>query len=70
MRWIFNLPNRSNLSVTMCSTQPLPQRSVKGDRRVMLITLKPSLSQLFREHVGASTSHNPMGLHGLLQGYS
>jgi hypothetical protein len=27
------------------------------------------MSQLFTENVGASTSHNPMGLHGLLQGW-
>jgi hypothetical protein len=29
----------------------------------------PSVSRLSRENVGASTSHNPVGLHGLLQGY-
>jgi hypothetical protein len=33
-----------------------------------LTTSPPSVSQLSRENVGASTSHNPMGLHGLLQG--
>jgi hypothetical protein len=41
---------------------------VKGGRRVSLITLPPSVSQMSRENVGAPTSHNPMGLHGLLQG--
>jgi hypothetical protein len=34
-----------------------------------LATLPPSVSRLSRQNVGASTSHNPMGLHGLLQGY-
>jgi hypothetical protein len=41
---------------------------VKGGWRVRLTTLPPSVSRLSRENVGASTSHNPMGLHGLLQG--
>jgi hypothetical protein len=33
---------------------------------VRLTTLPPSVSRLSRENVGASTSHNSMGLHGLL----
>jgi hypothetical protein len=41
---------------------------VKGSRRVGLTTLPPSVSRLSRQNVGASTSHNPMGPHGLLQG--
>jgi hypothetical protein len=41
---------------------------VRGGRRVRLTTLPPSVSRLSIENVGASTSHNPMGLHGLLQG--
>jgi hypothetical protein len=41
---------------------------VKGGRRVGLTTLPPSMSRMSRDNVGASTSHNPMGLHGLLQG--
>jgi hypothetical protein len=40
---------------------------VKGGRRVRLTTLSPSVSRLSRENVGASTSHNPMSLHDLLQ---
>jgi hypothetical protein len=56
------------------STQPLTHEyqessgGVKGDWRIRLTTLPPSVSRLSRENVGASTSHNPMGLHGLLQG--
>jgi hypothetical protein len=37
-------------------------------RRVRLTTLPPSVSRLSRENMGPSTSYNPMGLHGLLQG--
>jgi hypothetical protein len=53
------------------STQPLTGMSTrnfpggKGGRRVRLTTLQASVSL---ENVGAWTSHNPMGLHGLLQG--
>jgi hypothetical protein len=39
---------------------------VKGGRRVRLTNLPPSVSRFSRENVEASTSHNPMGLHGLL----
>jgi hypothetical protein len=34
-----------------------------------MLTLPPSLSRFSREDVGTSTSHNPMGLRGLLEGY-
>jgi hypothetical protein len=39
----------------------------KCGRRVGLTTPPPSMSRLSRENVGASTSHNPMSLHGLLR---
>jgi hypothetical protein len=74
MRWIFfSLPNPSSCTMGLGSTQPLTEMStrnlpgVKGARRVRLTTLPPSVSRLSGENVGASTSHNPMGLHGLLQ---
>jgi hypothetical protein len=41
---------------------------VKDGRRVRLTTLPPSVSRLSTENVGTSTSHDPMGLRGLLQG--
>jgi hypothetical protein len=70
----FNLPNPFSRTVALGSTQPLTEMSnrmipggVKRGRRVRLTTLQPSVSRCL-ENVVASTSHNPMGLHGLLQG--
>jgi hypothetical protein len=40
---------------------------VKGGRRKRLTNLAPSVSRSSRENMRASTSHNPIGLHGLLQ---
>jgi hypothetical protein len=37
---------------------------VKSGQRVVLTTFPPSVSRM-SENVGASTSHNPKGLHGL-----
>jgi hypothetical protein len=42
---------------------------VKGGQRIGMTTSPPSVRRLSKQNVGASTSHNPMGLHGLLQGY-
>jgi hypothetical protein len=77
MRWIlfFNSPNPSSrtaaLAVDSASNRNEYQessRGVKGGGRLRLTTLAPSVSRLPRENVGASTSHNPIGLDGLLQG--
>jgi hypothetical protein len=71
----FNIPNPSSrtmvLGVDSTSNRneyQEPSWGVKGGRRVKLTTLPPPMSRLPRENVGALTSHNPMGLHGLLQG--
>jgi hypothetical protein len=73
MRWIFffNLPKPSSRNMAQVSTQPLTEMStrnlpggVKSGRRLTI--LPASVSRLSRENVGASTSHNPMGFHGLL----
>jgi hypothetical protein len=73
--FFFNLPNPSSRTMVLGSTQPLTEMNtrnlpggVNGDRRVRLTTLPPSVSRLSKENVGPSTSQNPMGLRGLLQG--
>jgi hypothetical protein len=59
--------------MTLESTQPLREISTrnlpeaKGGRCVRLTTLSPSVGDC-AESVGASTSHNPMDLDGLLRG--
>jgi hypothetical protein len=56
------------------STQPLTEMSTrnlpggKGRPARQDDNLPPSVSRLSREYVGASMSHNPMDLHGMLQG--
>jgi hypothetical protein len=60
----FNLPNPSNLTMALGSTQPLTEMStcnlpgvVKGGRGLRLTTSSPSVSRM-SENVGASTSRN------------
>jgi hypothetical protein len=68
----FNLPNPSSRTMALGSTQPLTEMvpgiflGVNGGRHGGLTNLLPSVSRLSRQNVGASMSHNPMGLHGLL----
>jgi hypothetical protein len=55
------------------STQPLTQISTRnlpvGKRQLArMVDNLIAICELSGENVGASTSHNPMGLHGLLQG--
>jgi hypothetical protein len=80
IRWIFlNLSNPSSRNVALGSTQTLTEMNTRNlpggeggakcGRLVRLTALLPSVSRLSRENMGASTSHNPMGLHVLLQGY-
>jgi hypothetical protein len=71
----FNWPNPSSRTMTLVSIQPLTEMStrnipggVKDGGRVRLTTLPLSMSRLCRENVEASTSHNPMGLQGMIQG--
>jgi hypothetical protein len=68
--FFFNLPNPSSRTMALGSTQPLTEMSTrklpegKSGQRVGLTTLPPSMSRM-SENVGASTSRNPKGLHGL-----
>jgi hypothetical protein len=71
MRWIFQLteffPLHYGPGVGSASQQKLLPGiflGVKSGRRVELTTLPQSVSRL-SENVGASTSRNPKGLHGL-----
>jgi hypothetical protein len=68
-------PNPSSRTMALGSTQPLTEMSTRnlpgGKGRpigTLRLTSPPSLSRFSRENVAASTSHNPMGFHDLLQG--
>jgi hypothetical protein len=71
----FNLPNPSSRIMALGSTQPLTEMSTRhllGGKKqpdVGLTTLPPSVSRM-AENIGASTSCNPKGLHGLYSGNS
>jgi hypothetical protein len=70
----FNLPNHSSRTMALGSTQPLTEMSTRkipgGEGRPVrkAYNLTAICEPMSRENVEASTSHNPMGLHGLLQG--
>jgi hypothetical protein len=69
-----NRSNPSSRTMTLGSTKPLTEMrpkiflGLKCGQCVRLTTLPPSVSRLSTQNVGASMSHNRMGLHGLLQG--
>jgi hypothetical protein len=72
--FFFDLLNTSTCTMALGSTQPLIEMGtrnlpggLKGDRRVRLTNLPPSVSRLFTQSVGTSTSHNSMSLHGLFK---
>jgi hypothetical protein len=71
----FNWPNPSSHTMAVGSTQPLTEMSTRnllgGKGRPVHKAWQPfrHLWADCLENVGASTSHNPMGLHGLLQEY-
>jgi hypothetical protein len=71
MRWISSIYlYHSSRTMALGSTQPLTEmstRNLPGGKG--LTTLPPSVSRLSKENVGASTSHNTMGLHGLVPFY-
>jgi hypothetical protein len=76
MRWIFSIYLTFSAALQPFSRLSPWQKwvpaifvGVKGGRRVRLTPLPPSVSRLSREDVGASMSHNPMGLHGVLEEY-
>jgi hypothetical protein len=66
----FNLPNSSNRTMALGSTQPLTEMSTRnlpgGKKRPArkADNLSASISRM-SENVGASTSRNPKSLHGL-----
>jgi hypothetical protein len=51
--------------LTEMNTRNLPWGKGRSARKADNLT---AIRELSRQNVGASTSHNPMGLHGLLQG--
>jgi hypothetical protein len=67
---VFNLPNPSSRTMALGSTQPLTEESTRNlpGGKGRPARGADNLTTDCLENVGASTSHNPMGLHGLLQG--
>jgi hypothetical protein len=69
MRWIF-----SSRTMALGSTQPITEMSIrnlpggKGRPGRKADNLTAICESIVRENVGASTSHNPLDLQGLLQG--
>jgi hypothetical protein len=71
--FFFNLPNPSSCTMALGSTQPLTEMSTRnfpgGKKRPA--RRADNLAAIYgrmSENVGASTSRNPKGLHGLYSG--
>jgi hypothetical protein len=64
----FNLPNPSSRAVALEPTQPLTEISTRNLPGVKGGLPARKADSLTIQNVGDSMSHNPMGLHGLLQG--
>jgi hypothetical protein len=71
MRWIFfSSPNLSNRTMALGSNQPLTEMSTRNlpGGKGRPARKDDNLTAICEPIVGASTSHNPVGLHSLLQG--
>jgi hypothetical protein len=70
----FNLPNPSNRTMALGLTQSVTEMSIryisgsKGRAAHKADNLTAICEPTVKENVGASTSQNPVGLHGLLRG--
>jgi hypothetical protein len=67
----FNWPNPPSCITAFVLTQPLTERSTRslpGSKGQPVCNADNLTPVSCLENVGASTSHNPVGLHGLLQG--
>jgi hypothetical protein len=67
----FNWPNPSSRTIALGSTQPLTEmsnRNLSGGkgRPARGADLRVICEPIVYKNMGASTSHNPMGFHGLL----
>jgi hypothetical protein len=65
----FNLPNPSSRTMAPGSTQPLTEMSIRNlpGGKMRPARRADNLAAICEPNI-ASTSHNPVGLHGLLQG--
>jgi hypothetical protein len=71
MRWIFfNLSNPFSRTMALGSTQSLTEVSTRNlpGGKGRPVGKADNLTAICEPTVGVSTSHNPMGLHGPLQG--
>jgi hypothetical protein len=66
-----NWPNPSSRTMALGSTQPLTEMSTKnlpGGKGRPAWPHRQLWADCLEKNVGAPTSHNPMGIHGLLNG--